>query len=108
MDSSIIFLLAIVALLGLMFLFLFVTSRRRDAERAAGAAPSIEERAEMATANLPVPVGHASASGRELERAVALERRGGQVASPDAPPAPVPAPLDEEALGSAAMEAGTD
>lgn len=99
MDSSIIFLLAIVALLGLMFLFLFVTSRRRDAERAADAAPSIEERAEMATANLPVPVGHASASGRELERAAALERRGSQVAAPDAPPAPVPAPLDEEALG---------
>ncbi|HET7719242.1 MAG TPA: Rieske 2Fe-2S domain-containing protein, partial [Acidimicrobiales bacterium] len=40
-----------------------------------------------------------SASGRELERAAALERRGSQVASPDAPPAPVPAPLDEEALG---------
>ena len=99
MDSSIIFLLAIVALLGLMFLFLFVTSRRRDAERAADAGPSMEERAEMATANLPVPVGHGSASGRELERAAALERRGSQVATPDAPPAPVPAPLDEEALG---------
>ena len=99
MDSSIIFLLAIVALLGLMFLFLFVTSRRRDAERAVDAGPSIEERAEMATANLPVPVGHASASGRELERAAALERRGSQVAAPDAPPAPLPAPLDEEALG---------
>jgi cytochrome b6-f complex iron-sulfur subunit len=99
LDSSIIFLLAIVALLGLMFVFLFATSRRRDAERAADAAPSIEERAEMATANLPVPVGHASASGRELERAAALERRGSQVATPDAPPAPLPAPLDEEALG---------
>ena len=99
MDSSIIFLLAIMALLGLMFLFLFVSSRRRDAERAADAGPSIEERAEMATANLPVPVGHASASGRELERAAALERRGSQVAAPDAPPAPLPAPLDEEALG---------
>jgi cytochrome b6-f complex iron-sulfur subunit len=99
LDSSITFLLAVVALLGLMFLFLFVTSRRRDAERAAEAAPSIEERAEMATANLPVPVGHASATGRELERTVALERRGSQVVTPDAPPAPVPAPLDEEALG---------
>ncbi len=99
MDSSIIFLLAIMALLGLMFLFLFVTSRRRDAERAADAAPSIEERAEMATDHLPVPVGHASASGREMERAAALERRGSQVAAPDAPPAPLPAPLDEEALG---------
>ncbi|HUR22749.1 MAG TPA: Rieske 2Fe-2S domain-containing protein [Acidimicrobiales bacterium] len=99
MDSSIIFLLAVVALLGLMFLFLFATSRRRDAERAADTAPSMEERAEAATANLPVPMGHASASGRELERAVALERRSTQDITPDAPPAPLPAPLDEEALG---------
>src|SRR5215213_1782037 len=82
-----------------MFVFLFATARRRDAERAIDATPSIEDRAEAATANLPVPVGHASASGRELERTVALERKGTQVASPEAPPAPLPAPLDEEALG---------
>src|SRR5215217_4381455 len=82
-----------------MFVFLFATARRRDADRAVDATPSIEDRAELATANLPVPVGHASASGRELERTVALERRGSQVATPDLPPAPVPAPLDEEALG---------
>jgi cytochrome b6-f complex iron-sulfur subunit len=100
LDSSIIFLLAIMALLVLMFLFLFATARRRDADRAAGeAGPTIEERAEAATANLPVPVGHGSASGRELERSVALDRRGSQVAAPEAPPAPLPAPLDEEALG---------
>jgi len=99
LDSSIIFLVAIMALLGLMFVFLFATARRRDADRAADASPSIEERAEAATANLPVPVGRASASGRELERTVALERRGSQVAAPEAPPAPLPAPLDEEALG---------
>jgi cytochrome b6-f complex iron-sulfur subunit len=99
LDSSTIFLLAIVALMGLMFVFLFATARRRYAERALDDAPTIEERAEAATANLPVPVGHASASGRELERTVALERRGSGVAAPEAPPAPVPAPLDEEALG---------
>ena len=99
MDNSTIFLLAVVALLGLMFVFLFATARRRDAERAADAAPSIEERAEAATANLPVPVGHASQSGRELERTVALERRGAPVATPDAPPLPVPMAPDEEALG---------
>ena len=99
MDSSTIFLLAIVGLLGLMFVFLFATARRRDAERAQDASPSIEERAEAATANLPVPVGSASASGRELERTVALQRRTSEVATPDAPPAPPPAPLDEEALG---------
>src|SRR4051812_35811161 len=85
--------------MGLMFVFLFATARRRDAERALDDAPTIEERAEAATANLPVPVGHASASGRELERTVALQRRGTQVATPEAPPAPLPAPLDEEALG---------
>jgi cytochrome b6-f complex iron-sulfur subunit len=99
LDSTTIFLLAAVALLGLMFVFVFATARRRDAERAVDTTPSIEDRAEAATANLPVPVGHASASGRELERTVALERRGTQVASPEAPPAPLPAPLDEEALG---------
>ena len=99
MDNSTIFLLAVVALLALMFVFLFATARRRDADRAVDAFPSIEERAEAATANLPVPVGHASQSGRELERAVALERRGAQVAAPDAPPPPLPLPPDEEALG---------
>ncbi len=99
MDSSTIFLLAVMALLGLMFVFLFATARRRDTDRAVDASPSIEERAEAATANLPVPVGSASASGRQLERSVALERRGSHVAMPEAPPAPLPMPLDEEALG---------
>jgi cytochrome b6-f complex iron-sulfur subunit len=99
LDSSTIFLLAVVGLLGLMFVFLFAISRRRDAERAVDDAPTIEDRAELATANLPVPVGHASASGRELERTVALERRGAPVATPDAPPPALPLPPDEEALG---------
>ena len=99
MDNSTIFLLAVVALLGLMFVFLFATARRRDAARAVDTAPTIDDRAEAATANLPVPVGHASPSGRELERAVALERRGTQVAEPEAPPPPAPLPPDEEALG---------
>lgn len=98
MDNSTVFLLAVVALLALMFVFLFATARRRDAQRA-DAAPSIEERAEAATASLPVPVGHASPSGRELERTVALERRSSQAVSPDAPPPALPAPIDEEALG---------
>jgi cytochrome b6-f complex iron-sulfur subunit len=99
LDSSTIFLLAVMGLLGLMFVFLFATARRRDAERADDLSPSIEERAEAATANLPVPVGSASPSGRQLERTVALQRRTSQVAPPEAPPAPLPAPLDEEALG---------
>jgi cytochrome b6-f complex iron-sulfur subunit len=96
LDNSTIFLLAVVALLGLMFVFLFATARRRDAVRALDQAPTVEE---TPNAHLPVPVGHVSASGRELERTVALERRGGQVATPDAPPPPLPVPPDEEALG---------
>ena len=97
MDNSTIFLLAVVALLGLMFVFLFATSRRRDAQRALEQAPVVEDPA--SPTHLPVPVGSASASGRELERAVALERRGAPVAIPDAPPPALPQPPDEEALG---------
>ncbi len=99
MDNSTIFLLATVALLGLMFVFLFATARRRDAERAQETAPSIDDRAEAATATLPVPIGHASPSGRELERTVALQRRTAPVAVPEAPPPALPVPPDEEALG---------
>jgi cytochrome b6-f complex iron-sulfur subunit len=99
LDNSTIFLLATVALLGLMFVFLFATARRRDADRALEEAPTIDERAEAATANLPVLAGHASPTGRELERTVALERRSAPVAAPEAPPPALPTPLDEEALG---------
>ncbi|HEX2048525.1 MAG TPA: Rieske 2Fe-2S domain-containing protein [Acidimicrobiales bacterium] len=98
MDNSTVFLLATVALLGLMFVFLFATARRRDADRAQEES-TIDDRAEAATANLPVLAGHASPSGRELERTVALERRSAPVATPEAPPPALPAPLDEEALG---------
>jgi cytochrome b6-f complex iron-sulfur subunit len=86
-----------VALLGLMFVFLFATARRRDVRRALEQVPVVEDPA--SPAHLPVPVGSASASGRELERAVALERRGAPVATPDAPPPALPLPPDEEALG---------
>ena len=98
MDNSTIFLLTVVALLGLMFVFLFATARRRDAQRALDQAPAVEDT--EAVAHLPVPVGSASASGKELERAVALERRSAPVAPAEAPPPPAPyLPPDEEALG---------
>jgi cytochrome b6-f complex iron-sulfur subunit len=98
LDNSTIFLLAIVALLGLMFVFLFATARRRDAARAVEQAPATGDATDPG-ARLPVPVGSASASGRALERAVALERAGAQVATPDAPPPAPYLPPDEEALG---------
>jgi len=96
LDNSTIFLLAVVALLGLMFVFLFATARRRDAQRALAQQPAASTEP---TSNLPVPVGSASASGRELERNAAVERVGGQVANPDAPPPALFVPPDEEALG---------
>ncbi|HEX3623302.1 MAG TPA: Rieske 2Fe-2S domain-containing protein [Acidimicrobiales bacterium] len=100
MDNSTIFLLAVVGLLGLMFVFLFATARRRDAQRALEQAPAVTADDGASPVHLPVPVGHVSASGRELERTVALERRGAQIAPPaDAPPPALPAPPDEEALG---------
>jgi hypothetical protein len=39
MDSGTIFLLAVVGVLGLAFLFLFATARRRDTERAISTLP---------------------------------------------------------------------
>jgi cytochrome b6-f complex iron-sulfur subunit len=100
LDNSTIFLLAVVGLLGLMFVFLFATARRRDAQRALEEAPpALRVDDETSPVHLPVPVGHVSASGRELERTVALERRGTQVDLPDAPPPALPLPPDEEALG---------
>ena len=103
MDAGAIFMVALVALLAMAFLFLFATSRRRDADRALEALPEEEPAAsaEAATAaGALVPAGEARLSGRELERSVALERRteGAKPLTPSAPP-PLPAIPDEETLG---------
>jgi cytochrome b6-f complex iron-sulfur subunit len=95
MDNGTIFLLAVVALLALAFLFLFVTSRRRDLDRALSTLPDDVE----PTAAPPVlATAQGTRSGRELERSVALERRREPPVSPTAPPH-VPAVPDEETLG---------
>jgi hypothetical protein len=67
LDNSTIFLLAVVGLLGLMFVFLFATARRRDAQRALEQEPAGAVGDPTSPIHLPVPVGHVSASGRELE-----------------------------------------
>ncbi len=72
MDNSTLFLLAVVALLGLMFVFLFATARRRDADRAVDTAPATNAPADESTANLPVLAAHASPSGRYIYLSVAL------------------------------------
>ena len=103
MDNSTIFLLAVVALLaGCMAVFLFATARRRDAgQRAAEARRrASSDGAEAADRRLPVPVGAAPRpSGRELERAVALERRAARSPPPTPRPPRRPRPPDEESLG---------
>ncbi len=95
MDTGTIFLLAVVALLAMAFLFLFVTSRRRDLDRALATLPDEVE----PTAAPPVlATAQGTRTGRELERSVALERRREPPPTRAAPP-PVPAIPDEEALG---------
>ncbi len=96
MDSGTTFLVAIVAVLALAFLFLFATTRRRDAERAVETAAEPARQAE--TALVPAEQGAAPRTGRELERAVALERQR-TPSSPAAPPPALPSIPDEETLG---------
>ena len=107
MDSGTILLLAIVVLLGLAFLFLFATSRRRDAERALDTLPAdepVEVGAPAASPNtdpvtsVAVATPGTPVTGRELERSVALERHRESAPAPSPPPPP-PAIPDEETLG---------
>ena len=95
MDTGTIFLLAVVALLAMAFLFLFVTSRRRDVERALSTLP---DEVEPTSAPPVLASTHGTRTGRELERSVALERRREPPPTHAAPP-PLPAIPDEEALG---------
>src|SRR5262245_50034297 len=94
MNDNTILVLAVAGLGLLMALFAFSTARRRDANRAVSHEPEGEGD------RLPVLAGTASRTGKELERAVALERAGrdGTPALDGPPPAPLVAP-DEEALG---------
>jgi cytochrome b6-f complex iron-sulfur subunit len=93
MDTGTIFLLSVLAILGMAFVFLFATARRRDTERALDHLPP--EEAEPALVGAETPATRPS--GREVERSVALERHR-QAPRPVAPPPP-PAIPDEETLG---------
>ena len=98
MDGSTVVLLATVVVIALGALFVFTTSSRRDRDSAISArreARQAEADAEAEADDAP------TVSGRDVERAAALERRGGGavvVAPGGAPPAPR-APMDPEALG---------
>ena len=90
MDNNTVLVLAVAGLGLLMAAFTFATARRRDAGRAMGADEG---------SRLPVPVGAAGPTGKELERAVALERAAGHAPAVAAPPPPPAVAPDEEALG---------
>ena len=90
MDSATIVLIATVVIVALAAVFVFTASARRDRAQAT-AAPPQEDR-------VPATVG-APATGREIERAAAVERRAADagLAAPAGPPA-VRAPMDPEVL----------
>ncbi len=94
MDNATIVVIVLAALAVMMAAFLYATARRRDTARALdGTIP--DESAER----LPVPVGGAPLTGKELERAVALERSGRGAPDISLPPPPPALPPDEESLG---------
>jgi cytochrome b6-f complex iron-sulfur subunit len=109
MDATAVLLITIVGLVAAAALFFLATARRRDEERALArtqtAEPAAGEPAEgqpaMVGAGLEPASGVAPAtSGRELERAVALERQHREELPARGAPAPPPAlPPDEETIG---------
>ena len=112
MDATVVFVIAVVGLLVAASVFFLATARRRDERRAL--APDVTEEAPAAAgsataASEPAAVGSAlerassatpARTGRDLERAVALERQS-RSGLPDesAPPPPPALPPDEETLG---------
>ncbi|MGI8776102.1 MAG: ubiquinol-cytochrome c reductase iron-sulfur subunit [Acidimicrobiales bacterium] len=107
MSSTVVFLIVIVGLVAAAAVFSLATARRRDTDRALSQ-PAPEAATDEASAPGSVPgaqLERASSaaparSGRELERAVALERQGRSgLPDPSAPPPPPALPPDEETLG---------
>ena len=100
MASSTVIVIAIVVIVALAALFVFTTSARRDRESAVGATHRARGAGRQVEKEQADEADVVSATGKEVERAAALERRGGAVvlAPTAAPPAPR-APMDPEALG---------
>ncbi|MGI8807082.1 MAG: ubiquinol-cytochrome c reductase iron-sulfur subunit [Acidimicrobiales bacterium] len=99
MGSSTVVLIAVVVVVLLGGLFVFTTSSRRD--RASALAKSRQDSRDAAASRVSQGDQEVTVSGREVERAASLSRRGGSlvvVAPGGAPPAPR-APMDPDALG---------
>ena len=93
------FVVAVVTVAVLVIVFLAVTFARRDRERATGHVSRETVKRDKRTSLGETGDDEQATSGREVERSVALARRGGGLAP--APPAPVALrePLDEDAFG---------
>ncbi len=98
MENATILLVVLAALAVMMAAFLYATARRRDTARALKDTTA-DGPAERDADRLPVPVGAAPKTGRELERLVALERSGKGAPDVSVPPPPPALPPDEESLG---------
>ncbi len=101
MSSTVVFLIVIVGLIAAAAVFSLATARHRDTERALSdpPAPAVAEPT-MGTQLEPTSSALSARTGRELERAVALERQGRSgLPDPSAPPPPPALPPDEETLG---------
>jgi len=99
MDSSTVVLIAVGVVILLGGLFVFTTSARRD--RASALAKARQDAHDEAAARVSHGDEGPTVSGREVERAANLSRRGESlvvVAPGGAPPAPR-APMDPDALG---------
>jgi len=102
LDNATTLFVVLAALAAMMAVFLFASARRRDTSRALkGTTPDAPPADDGTTGGgrLPVPVGAAPQTGKELERAVALERAGRGAPDVSAPPPPPALPPDEESLG---------
>jgi cytochrome b6-f complex iron-sulfur subunit len=96
MSTALVIGIVVVALLAL--LFVFTTMSRRDGRKAIGFL-NRETRQRDKGNPLDQRPETAALSGREIERAAVLQRRGGDIVPVEAPPPPVPrAPIEPDAL----------
>ncbi|HEX2063718.1 MAG TPA: Rieske 2Fe-2S domain-containing protein [Acidimicrobiales bacterium] len=90
MSASTVALIATIVIVALAALFVFTSSARRDRAAALARGERAAKEAEGET--------EATLTGREVERAAALERRSVALAEPAEVPPPVRAPMDPETL----------
>ena len=101
MDRAVVLLITIVAVVAAAAVFFLATARRRDESRALAQTTPGDESTSVGTGLEPASASAgAPTTGRELERAVALEQRGrGDAPDRSEPPPPPALPADEETIG---------